>query len=311
MQLSSFHFLQNNSKVCFTNLLANDFDTIKEQTKIVRVDQREDTHLVTHSTTVPRIGIGVGSSGSTNEGDGTITAANITNGIGKVIWTRKDTATTANVFNIGYPHVIGTENVDLTRNGRVAFIELEAVGIGPIGDLHLAGSDRTYFGRCQLDAGYLALTLNNDSMVGEYEFDNFVKPREMVIRLRPKKRAAQDNGHAQQFSFGARGGRHPPGAGDLLLLGLDDPAARSVPVPWTGTRRLPALVLTIFVCFLGFEVFLAGMLLSNDSQKNRAWTFHSSVFFWNPTRIELQDIKAELKARANRCQGPKQRQQKS
>lgn len=187
VQLSSFHFLQNDSKVCFTNLLANDHDTIKEQTKIVRVDQREDTHLVTHSTTVPRIGIGVGSSAGTNEGDGTITAANITNGIGKVIWTRKDTATTANVFNIGYPHVIGTENVDLTRNGRVVFIELEAVGIGPIGDLHLAGSDRTYFGRCQLDAGYLALTLNNDSMVGEYEFDNFVKPREMVIRLYDEK----------------------------------------------------------------------------------------------------------------------------
>lgn len=92
-----------------------------------------------------------------------------------------------NLMKIGHPHVIGTENVDLTRNGRVAFIELEAVGIGPIGDLHLAGSDRTYFGRCQLDAGYLALTLNNDSVVGEYEFDNFVKPREMVIRLYDEK----------------------------------------------------------------------------------------------------------------------------
>lgn len=92
-----------------------------------------------------------------------------------------------NLMKIGYPHVIGTENVDLTRNGRVVFIELEAVGIGPIGDLHLAGSDRTYFGRCQLDAGYLALTLNNDSVVGEYEFDNFVKPREMVIRLYDEK----------------------------------------------------------------------------------------------------------------------------
>ena len=92
-----------------------------------------------------------------------------------------------NLMKVGHPHVIGTENVDLTRNGRVAFIELEAVGIGPIGDLHLAGSDRTYFGRCQLDAGYLALTLNNDSVVGEYEFDNFVKPREMVIRLYDEK----------------------------------------------------------------------------------------------------------------------------
>ena len=104
-----------------------------------------------------------------------------------MIWTRKDSVTTSDVYNIGYPHVIGTENVDMTRNGRVAFIELEAVGIGPIGDLHLAGSDRTYFGRCQLEAGYLALTLNNDNIVGEYEFDNFVKPREMVIRLYDEK----------------------------------------------------------------------------------------------------------------------------
>lgn len=188
VQLSSFHFLQNDCKVCFTNLLANDQTTIKRQTKIVRVDQREDTHLVTHSTTVPRIGIGVGRAAVEGrpavEGDGSITAANITNGIGKVIWTRKDTATTAYEFNVGFPHVIATENVDLTQNARVAFIELEAVGIGPVGDLHLAGSDRLYFGRCQLAAGYLALTLNtSDNIIGEYEFENFVKPREMIIRL--------------------------------------------------------------------------------------------------------------------------------
>ena len=108
---------------------------------------------------------------------------------GRLIWSMpyRKPDNTLNFMKIGCPHVIGTENVDLTRNGRVAFIELEAVGIGPIGDLHLAGSDRTYFGRCQLDAGYLALTLNNDSIVGEYEFDNFVKPREMVIRLYDEK----------------------------------------------------------------------------------------------------------------------------
>lgn len=188
VQLSSFHFLQNDSKVCFTNLLANDYATIKKQTKLVRVDRRQDTNSITHVTNVPRIGIGVGNSSGTAEDDGVISALNITNGIGNVIWTRKNTVTTSNVYNVGCPHLIASENVDLTRNGRVVFIELEAVGIGPIGDLHLAGSDRTYFGRCQLNAGYLALTLNtSDKILGEYEFDNFVKPREMVIRLYDEK----------------------------------------------------------------------------------------------------------------------------
>jgi len=103
---------------------------------------------------------------------------------------RKASTNTADVNNlvVGFPHVIASHNVDLTQNARVAFIELEAAGIGPVGDLHLAGSDRLYFGRCQLAAGYLALTLNtSDNIVGEYEFENYVKPREMIIRLYDEK----------------------------------------------------------------------------------------------------------------------------
>lgn len=177
-QLDDFHFLQHNSRIIFSNDAAETETDIKEKTKQVRIDKPSDYSVSVDNSQVPRISFLHTDIHSSGLGQTAI------NPLGaKLIWTMPY----SDNLMVGCPHVIGTENVDLTRNGRVVFIELEAVGIGPIGDLHLAGSDRTYFGRCQLDAGYLALTLNNDSMVGEYEFDNFVKPREMVIRLYDEK----------------------------------------------------------------------------------------------------------------------------
>ena len=177
-QLDDFHFLQHNSRIIFSNDAAETETDIKARTKQVRIDKPSDYSVSVDNSQVPRISFLHTDIHSSGLGQTAI------NPLGaKLIWTMPY----SDNLMVGCPHVIGTENVDLTRNGRVVFIELEAVGIGPIGDLHLAGSDRTYFGRCQLDAGYLALTLNNDSMVGEYEFDNFVKPREMVIRLYDEK----------------------------------------------------------------------------------------------------------------------------
>lgn len=186
VQLDDFHFLQHNSMVMFSNDGAETETDIRSRTKQTHINKPSDYSAGIDNIRVPLISF---LNSNIYDGVDELGYTQINPLDSKLIWTMhyKNPDNTLNFMKIGCPHVIGTENVDLTRNGRVAFIELEAVGIGPIGDLHLAGSDRTYFGRCQLDAGYLALTLNNDSIVGEYEFDNFVKPREMVIRLYDEK----------------------------------------------------------------------------------------------------------------------------
>ena len=154
----NFHFLQYGSQILFTNKQDN---TTTMTTKSVIVEDPQVDGIV------PRIGF-LGPVGLTNPG--------------RIIWTIP--SATPEEHHVGHSCVFATEDMDITQGARVVMLELEAVGIGPIGNLHVTGCDKVFFGRAQLKSGYLALMLTDqDGYVGQYDFDNYVSPREMIVRL--------------------------------------------------------------------------------------------------------------------------------
>jgi hypothetical protein len=182
VQLDSCHLLLNSSLVYFSNQMGNEsLILIVNGEKKIFVDKSLNSQLV------PRIGFHNYQLVENNDGlYDNISEVGPPIDIGKIIETYRYRFTNNErfIFHIGKPDIMSTNNIDMSRGMRVVFFELDVAGHGPVGNIFTTYSDRRFLGRTQMAGGPLSVTLqDNQVKVGEYEFQHYVNPHRLTLRL--------------------------------------------------------------------------------------------------------------------------------
>ena len=139
------HSLVNNSMVHFSEHM-NLTDLIA---------RRADAGFVVDNSTdfIPRIGF------TALPQPANKTPAGLGNMFETIAYTTNQTVASMN--KIGSSTVYASRKLDLTTNRRVVFIYLEAVGIGPLGNIWTTNYTRPYFGRVQLESENDSIEMNS------------------------------------------------------------------------------------------------------------------------------------------------------
>ena len=96
-----------------------------------------------------------------------------------------ETSPSNNTDDIGASSFLADSKLDLTRNRRVVFIELDIPGVGPIGNIyHSKDHAKPFFARVQLQVDTDSIEFDSNSlMAGRYHFQNPQPVSEIIVRI--------------------------------------------------------------------------------------------------------------------------------
>lgn len=84
----------------------------------------------------------------------------------------------------GTSTLYAADRLDMSNQGRVLFLYLEAVGFGPLGNIWVGKYNRPYFARIQLDVAKDKIDMNPDSnIIGSHHFRYPTSCSEFIVQL--------------------------------------------------------------------------------------------------------------------------------